>query len=833
MASRVIDVTMQLIDKITEPLSGINSKLKDSGRQWQNAGKDIMKTGQSITKAGQTLTTGLTMPIVGAGIGAVKTAANFEAGMSKVQAISGASEEAMGQLTNKAMEMGAKTKFSATEASDAFSYMAMAGWKTEQMMSGIEGVMYLAGATGEDLAQTSDIVTDAMTAFGMAADETSTVIKDGVATEVSNVTRFVDVLAATANNANTNVGMLGESFKYVASVAGSMGYSIEDISVALGTMANSGIKASQGGTALRTLLTNMANPSEKMATAMETLGVSLDDGAGNMKSFAEVMQDLRAGFGELKMSQEEISAAMDYWNGLLESGQATEDEYNEGMQALMENALGAEGAMKAQAAAMLAGKTGMAGLLAIVNSSDEDFNSLTQAINNSNGACEQMYSVTQDNLLGRLTILKSTIESIAIAFGNELSPYVEKATKFIQGLADKFNSLDSAQRQQIIKIAAIVAAVGPALLIIGKLTTGVGAVVTKVGQFASRVARTGSVLAALASPGAIVVASIVAIGVAIALVVTHWDQIKEASQAAFEVITRVAGQIKDAVVSKLAECGVTLDFFKEKLEPIKQKWQELAEKVMNVWTAYIHPAINWIIDALSSLWAFLSPILQKIGELFIEVFKVKLHFAINTGIQVFKLMVTAISTAIETLIGFFSGLIDFIVGVFTGNWQLAWEGVVSMFTSVFDGIKGIAEGVFDFILGLVNGVISAVSTLISLFSEAKSQGSGIQSPGHNASGTTSWKGGPTWVHERGPEIIDLPKGTRIYPHSESLKMAYNEGRAQGGGRSGGSISINIPKLADSITVRSDGDIEAIAAAIANRLEQTAQNLGGEELGYIY
>lgn len=836
MAGRIIDVTMQLIDKVSQPLSGINANLKDSGRQWQTAGKDIIKTGDSIAKTGTALTTAVTMPLVGAGVGVVNLAANFEAGMSKVQAISGASEEDMERLGGKAMEMGAKTKFSATEASDAFSYMAMAGWKTEEMMSGIEGVMYLAGATGEDLAMTSDIVTDAMTAFGMAADGTSTVMKDGVAVEVSNVTRFVDVLAATANNANTNVSMLGESFKYVAPVAGSMGYGIEDISVALGVMANQGIKASQSGTSLRTLLTNMANPSEKMSKAMDILGVSLDDGQGNMKSFAEVMQDLRSGFGDLKMSQDEINTAMDYWNGLLANGQVTEDEYNAGMEDLMENALGAEGAMKAQAAAMLAGKTGMAGLLAIVNTSDEDFNALTEAINNSNGACEEMYNVTQDNLLGRLTILKSTLESIGISLGNILIPYVEKATKFIQDLADKFNSLDDSQKEQIVKWAAIAAAVGPALLVFGKVVSTIGRVVLTIGRIGSAISKAGSLLGALATPGGIVVAVLVAIGVAIALVITHWDEIKAAAQTAMETIQSVVQSVIEAVKSRFEEAGVTFEHFKEKLQPIKEKLSELGDKFHELWVTFAEPAIKNIKEAISSAWDFLQPIFTTIGEVVKDVFETKISLYIDTAIQTFTFLYDQISTIIETVIDVLNGLIDFIIGVFTGDWERAWQGVSDIFSSITNGIQTMWDNLIGYITSLLDTIGSKIGALWDsingLGSKVREESSNAGA-GNNAVGTSFWRGGTTWVHERGAEIIDLPRGSRIYPHSESLKMAYNEGAKNAQGNGASSINITIPKLADSISVRSDGDIDAIAAAIANKLERTALNLGGGELGYNY
>ena len=190
--------------------------------------------------------------------------------------------------------MGAKTKFSATESADAFSYMAMAGWKTADMLDGIEGIMYLAGASGEDLAQTSDIVTDALTAFGMEASDTN---------------EFVDVLAKTASNANTNVSLMGETFQYVAPVAGALGYDVKDVSVAIGLMANSGIKASNAGTALRSLLTNLAKPTDSVKAAMKELGISLTDSKGEMKDFSTLMVDMRGSFSKLTEEQKAQYAA--------------------------------------------------------------------------------------------------------------------------------------------------------------------------------------------------------------------------------------------------------------------------------------------------------------------------------------------------------------------------------------------------------------------------------------------------------------------------------------------------------------------------------------------
>ena len=307
--------------------------------------------------------------------------------MSEVAAISGATGKDLEALTAKAKEMGATTKFSATESAEALKYMAMAGWDTDKMLSGLPGVMNLAAASGENLGTVSDIVTDAMTAFGLSADKAG---------------HFADVLAQASSKSNTNVGMMGETFKYVAPVAGALGYSVEDAAVAIGLMANSGIKSSQAGTALRQTLTRLAKPTDEVEAAMEDLGISLTDSEGNMKSLGEVMLDMRKGFKNLTKDQQ------------------------------------------AQYAASIAGQEGMSGLLAIVNASDEDFNTLTKAIQNSDGAAQSMADTMQDNLKGAVTIAKSALEGLGITVYEEISTpmknAVETATEYTGQLQRAFEA---------------------------------------------------------------------------------------------------------------------------------------------------------------------------------------------------------------------------------------------------------------------------------------------------------------------------------------------------------------------------------------------------------
>ena len=342
---REIEETEQALRNLESQVSTTYAALE----KIDETGKKFESAGNKLAGVGKTLTTTVTAPVVALGTAAVKTTSDFDAQMSKVQAISGATGEDLQDLRDKAREMGAKTKFSASEAGSAFEYMAMAGWKTNDMLEGVEGIMNLAAASGEDLGTTSDIVTDALTAFGMSAKDAG---------------HFADVLAAASSNSNTNVSMLGESFKYAAPVAGALGYSSEDTAVALGLMANAGIKASQGGTALRNILTNMAKPTKDSSAAMERLGISLTNDKGEMYSFREIMDQMRESFGHINMPVEEFNSRLSELDSQLEDGTITQSKYDKEVAELIKQAYGAEGAEKARAAAMLAGKNGMSGLLA-------------------------------------------------------------------------------------------------------------------------------------------------------------------------------------------------------------------------------------------------------------------------------------------------------------------------------------------------------------------------------------------------------------------------------------------------------------------------------------
>jgi len=332
--------------------------------------------------------------------GPVKKAAEFEAQMSTVQAISGATGDDLAKLSALAKEMGATTQFTAVESGKALEYMAMAGWKTNQMIGGLPGIMNLAAASGEDLGSVSDIVTDALTAFRMSAEDAG---------------RFADVLAQASSNANTNVGMMGATFQKVAPVAGALGYSVEDMSLAIGLMANASIKADVAGTSLKTSLANMAKPTKQMQTYMDRYGISLTRSDGSMKTFREVVDNLRGSLG-----------------GLSEAEQVA-------------------------AATAIFGKESFAGMLAIVNASDEDFQKLSDSINNSAGAAERMAAIKLDNLEGDITLMKSALDGLQIAIGDALLPTFRAGTQGITDFITKLTQFINENPeliQQIVKITA-------------------------------------------------------------------------------------------------------------------------------------------------------------------------------------------------------------------------------------------------------------------------------------------------------------------------------------------------------------------------------------------
>lgn len=626
--------------------------------------------GSALTSVGGTLTKSVTLPLVGLGATVTAVAANFETSMSKVAAIAGldTTGEEFDALSEKAKELGATTKFSASEAADAFTYMAMAGWKTESMLDGIDGIMQLAAASGEDLATTSDIVTDALTAFGLQASDSS---------------HFADILAAASNNANTNVSMLGESFKYVAPVAGALGYSAEDTSIALGLMANSGIKASQAGTALRTAMSNLVKPTDAMAVVMDQYGISLTDADGNMKSFMTMMTDLREKMGGL-------------------------DE-----------------ATQAAAASTLFGKEAMSGMLAIINASDEDFDKLTNSIYNADGTAAQMAETMQDNLTGQLTILKSALEGLAISFGEILIPYITKAVQWFTGLIDKFNSMSEGTKQVIVVIGTIAAAIGPVLLIVGKLSSAIGSIISLIGGAGGL----SAVITALTGPLGIVIAAVAALTAAW---VTNFGGIRDATAEIFEAIksifTTALGFISNLWNENFLNIQNIAQTVWSSIQLIFQTAFDLISNAFQIFAALFQgdwdTAWNLVKESASLVWETIKTLFSNFLNLIVDTLiniGVRLLSAAKTAFNKVKEGFQNVWDAIKT---WFSEAVNDPVNTIKGIGTALFNAGKSIFTSLWDGMKSIWESITSWVSNAVNWLSEKVQFWKSESAKMSTGGSG-------------------------------------------------------------------------------------------------------------
>lgn len=654
---RVISTAIQFIDGFTRPSREVIQNMRRMGNEAIKAGKQIQNAGKTITNAGATLTKAITVPIAGVATAAVKTAADFEAAMSEVGAISGASGEDMATLTAKAKEMGATTAFSASESAEAMKYMAMAGWKTADMTEGIAGIMNLAAASGEDLAATSDIVTDGLTAFGMKAKESG---------------RFADVLAAASSSANTNVSMMGESFKYCAPIAGTLGYSVEDTAVALGVMANSGIKGSQAGNALKTSLARMASGTGEAGKAMKELGISMTDSKGGTKSLMEVMENLRSSIGTVDVDLVDSAGNL--------------RQYDDIVADLSKTTKGLSQIQQVQAASTIFGKDNMSAMLTLVNAGTDDFYELTKAIYGSAGSAETMAGKMLDNLNGQITLLKSAIEGILITVGDKLLPHTKKAVTWFQTAADYINSLSDAQVDNIVKWVGIAAAIGPAVMVFGKIVTAVGTVQRIFGTVTKTIANFGGIIGVITSPAGIVIGVLAAIALAAFLIIKNWDQVKGFLQG-------VGSWFKNA----FEKAGFSVEGFKNKFTSIRNTIGSIAEKIGGFCKSVAGIFKKEFASDIKAGAAEAGGILETL---------------VGGVVAAFDGIVTAVDKGLQV----FDALLSFFTGAFAGNWDSAAQGFRNSLKNIFppDIAQGLTKA-FDAALPAIKAVVEGIKAMFAGF----------------------------------------------------------------------------------------------------------------------
>jgi phage-related minor tail protein len=783
------DALKRTIIETEESLKSLENEVGSGSAKLAQISTEAGKIGENLTTAGEKMLP-VTAAITGLGTAAVKTAADFDSSMSNVAAISGSSAEDMDKLRERAREMGAQTKFSAKEAGDAMGYMAMAGWNAQDMYNSLPGIMNLAAASGEDLATTSDIVTDAMTAFGLAADETTTIVKDGFSKEVDNATHFADVLAQASSSANTNVGMMGETFKYIAPVAGALGYSAEDAATAIGLMANSGIKASQAGTQLRSSLTNMIKPSKDVGDAMEKWGFYATESATSIDQAKIDKQILRVqkaslaadkaqqayndavskygaesteatnAAASLEIKQTELATANEtltqlqegttenvrLYNKALQNEDGSMKSLKETMDFLREAMGNMSEAEQTQAATAIFGKEAMSGMLAIINASDADYEKLIKNIDNCDGAAENMAETMQDNLSGQLTTLQSALQELAIAFGEILMPYIRKAAEVIQGFVEKLNGMSEGQKKVVATIALIVAAIGPLLIMVGKVATGISAItglfskMKTLTTITSIIGKLKGAFTALfgviaANPVIAVIAAIVA---ALVLLYTKCEWFRD-------VVNAVVQKIVSFFTETIPQAWSTLmDFLSGVPEWWSGIWQQVSDFFMQIWngivnffTVTIPQAWNSVVTFFAGVPAWWSGIWQQVSDFFANIWTTMMQNPVISGI------VTTITTlwqnAVNTLQNIWQGLVTIAQGAWellkntilapvillidlvTGNFDKLKTDASNIWTNIKDAAQTIWTGIKQVVSTLAKGLVTAVTTLFTGFRDTVSK----------------------------------------------------------------------------------------------------------------
>ena len=820
-----------------------------------------------------------------AGIGfgifdAVKGYADFEEEMSAVKAISGATGDEFNQLKEKAIQMGADTKYSALESAQAFRYMGMAGWKTGEMIDGIAGIMNLAAASGEDLAMTADIVTDSLSAFGLQAKDSS---------------MFADVLSAAATSSNTNVALMGQTFKYAAPVAGALGYSVQDVAIAVGLIANQGIKGSESGTALRSMMTRMVKPTKESAAAMQTLGLNIVDANGKMRPFRDIMKDIRTRMSKLTPES------------------------------------------KASVAAMLAGQEAMSGLLALVNSSDADFDKLAGAIDNSNGAAQNMANIRMDNLKGDLEQLSGDWDSFTTKImGGGIGGFRE----IVQGIDNWFAGFAENVETNGLNVKSIIDGITSAIKeLVGQtvkmeglpsILSGIALAVAGVGAFKFgkkiknlfKKGKGGSSGGGDETVGEMTVNALhVTLNAAKLLPGVGdgdlpelpggkgggggkrppnnrpnwppnnpppppppppsgggrvrrygrkaWDSTKNFGRKSWGLtknlgrgmgkgigglgkgLMKVGG--KAAIPLSLAMGAYDIATSENKGKAASGMAGSLAGGLAGAKLGAMGgAAIGSIIPGVgTAVGGALGGLLGGIGgAIFGEELGNSIYEGITNNLEGLKQwfsdtwnsIVETCAPVINTIVGVFGFIHDGIVAIFApvAQWfdTTVWQPVKSLAQTAMDGVKEIFSAVWEGIKGVWNGVAgwfdeNVWSPLKAKASDAlnfigkgitAAQQRGAQSTGlqlsRNATGSNYFGGGWTEINERGGEIVDLPSGSRIYPHATTQKMLAEQfgGTSQGGNNY--SISGN------TFVVREEADIDRIAHSLFSMISSAESNYGG-------
>ncbi|QBL97920.1 tail tape measure protein [Exiguobacterium phage vB_EauM-23] len=766
-------------EKSGKGVAGLGERMTAFGGKMDKVGKGLSDVGGAMAK-----TFGAGALAVGAGLGtAVNTAMNFEAAMSKVQAISKASGDDLDQLSNIAREMGATTQFSASQAAEGLTYMAMAGYDTEKMIGSLPGVLSLAAAGGADLATTSDIVTDAMSGLQMSADETG---------------KFVNIMAATVTGSNTDITMMGETLKYTSTIAGSLGVSMEDLSIAIGLMGNNAVKSSQAGTAIRSGLTRLIKPPKEAADAMKKFGVEVMKNSDGTINLRDTMQGLRTALVDV------------------------------------------DPATKNAAAAAIFGQEAFGAWLAIVDSSDESFDKLASSIDNSEGVASTMADVMNNNLAGAFKTLNSALEEAQISIGQQLIPAVRWGAEAINGLVNKFNALSPATKKFIafgaaglFVFLALGAVIGVFLMALGGIITSVGTVATALGGVITAFGGVGAAISAILGPIALVIGVVVALGGAFYLLWTRSETFRNGLISLWESLK---AQLTTALNTAVA-------FFQGIGQQLVTWWQTNGTMIMaaaqNVIT-FLTVLFQSFLPVFQGIWTIATTVVQLAWSVITAV--ISGAIAVITGLVTFFAAVftgnwsaafDAVAGIVEAGRTLWTTVIDAALNAILTIVSTILESVYQTFQNIWGNITGFLEGIdlysigSDIMSGLLNGisdmgekVLSKAKEIAIGIKDTVAGMLGVKSPSRVMMEIGMWtSAGMALGMEQGAPMVEKSSAQV----ADAAVFGPASGSVSNSTANSSSSTVNKPQI--TININGGGNAGEIASSVRGELEDWFASLG--------
>lgn len=839
MAS-IIDVVMQLTDRVSEPLRRIRSNMEENSRLNRQLGRDVRNVGRGFGSIASTMMPAATAVSAFGALG-TKTFMDFEDTITGAGVKAGATGEQLERMKETALKLGHDFPITASEAAEAMDRLAAGGFDAEQTMAAMPGIIEASVASGEDMATTSDVITSALNIWNLKTGDVA-----------ENTQHVADVVQMAANVSKLGMADFGLAMQYAGAPAAALGVNIEELSTAMAIMSNNGIEASTIGTSLRSTMSRLASPPKEAAAAIDQLGLHLQNADGSFVGITEAISQMRE--------------AMD---GMTDTQQV--------------------GIAKA-----IAGEDAFSGLLALIKTSPEAYKEVEDSIKNSTGSSHEAYVKMQNTLKGSINAMKSAVESLAISFGSTLAPSVKAAADAIKSIADFLGGLSPATRSVVANIALsvvgftafsfamskVLKAGGSMVMMYSRIgnvlkggretnlllrysVLGVRSAFIQLSSTASKVMGVlrnsmsigswRSALTFLRTSGAAGLSKIgstaVQAGTKVMMMIRSFSMVTMLSGAKNAVLgfgralltigrVGIGAMFSPVGIAIMAIAGAAYILYNhwDKVAPFfTSMWTEIQNAFSVAWQA-ISPALEGVGNAWSRLVnAFnsqgttlnrLAHIIEFLASILGGVLIAGIIAAADIFTGVFVSAIEIVSSIVSAAIGVFGGLIDFITGVFTGDWSLAWQGVVEIFSSIFGGIKGICSGVLDGIRAAINAVINGINS-ISVDIPDWVPGVGGQHFGVNIptlyTGTSNFSGGPAVINDRfGGEIVDLPSGTRIIPHDQSVQQAYKMGSMSGG--FGGDININISNANFANTGDEKREIKRIASEIFFELETRAVNL---------